>query len=199
MEGYDNFTLNPGMKTKHGDSLHVENAYIEEVYAENKRNGYVIISYDRYDQNNMIYQDLLRLNIGRRTIIANQSGAYLSLSDLKTGMRIDADFSAAMTRSIPPQSTAYRIIVHEEANVNITTDRVVAVDMNNGFITTGNPYDMYDQMIFTVSDSTILLDQNKNQITLEAITPGQLIRVEHANFQTMSIPPQSPAYLVEVL
>ncbi|NLP33663.1 MAG: hypothetical protein GX359_00485, partial [Clostridiales bacterium] len=44
-----------------------------------------------------------------------------------------------------------------------------------------------------------ILDQNNNTIPLEAIQPGQLVRVEHAIFQTLSIPPQSPAYLVQVL
>jgi hypothetical protein len=115
-------------------------------------------------------------------------------------MRIDADFSTAMTRSIPPQSSAYRIVVlQEEPSVNITTDRVVSVDTNNGFLLTGNPYDMYDQFIFNISNETVILDQNNSTIPLEAIQPGQMVRVEHAMFQTLSIPPQSPAYRVQVL
>jgi hypothetical protein len=115
-------------------------------------------------------------------------------------MRIDADFSSAMTRSIPPQSSAYRIVVlEEESSVYITTDRVVSVDTNNGFLLTGNPNDMYDQMIFTISDQTVILDQDNDTIPLEDIQPGQLVRVEHAMFQTLSIPPQSPAYRVQVL
>jgi hypothetical protein len=89
--------------------------------------------------------------------------------------------------------------LQEEAPVNITTDRVVSVDMNNGFLLTGNPYDIYDQMIFTISSETVILDQNNNIIPLEAIQPGQMVQVEHAIFQTLSIPPQSPAYRVQVV
>ncbi len=180
--------------------IHVDSALIKEVAADTARTGYILITYELSDENSVIYMQQVRLNIGDNTIIIDEMGSSLNLYDLKEGMRISADFSSAMTRSIPPQSNAYRIIVlQEEASVNITTDRVVSVDTNNGFLLTGNPYDMYDQMIFTISNVTVILDQNNNTIPLEAIQPGQLVRVEHAIFQTLSIPPQSPAYRVQVL
>lgn len=179
--------------------MHVENALIEEVASDTGITGYVLISFEASDDNNMIYMQELRLNVGNDTILIDEMGTPLTLYDLKEGMRIDADFSAAMTRSIPPQAYAYRIVVlQEEAPVIVTTDRVVSVDDNNGFLLTGNPYDMYDQMIFTISDETVLLDRDNNAIPLDAIQPGQLVRVEHAIFQTLSIPPQSPAYRVQV-
>lgn len=184
-----------------GDTIiHVENAFIEEVVADTEKTGYLLISFEVSDENNMNYQQEVRLNVGNNTIIIDEKEISLNMYDLQNGMQIAADFSSVMTRSIPPQSDAYRIVVlQEEASVNVTTDRVVSVDTNNGFLLTGNPYDMYDQMIFTISEDTVLLDQNNNDIPLEAILPGQLVRVEHAIFQTFSIPPQSPAYLVQVL
>lgn len=179
---------------------HVDNAIIEEVAAMNESEGYVLISFEVGDENSMMYAQELRLNVGNNTIIINQEGTPLTLNDLSKGMIIDADFSSAMTRSIPPQSFAYRIVVLvEETSVHITTDRVVSVDTDNGFLFTGNPYDIYDQKIFTISDTTVILDRNNNVISLEVIQPGQLVRVEHAIFATLSIPPQSPAYLVQVL
>lgn len=179
---------------------HVDNAIIEEVAAMNESEGYVLISFEVGDENSMMYTQELRLNVGNNTIIINQEGTPLTLNDLSKGMIIDADFSSAMTRSIPPQSFAYRIVVLvEETSVHITTDRVVSVDTDNGFLFTGNPYDIYDQKIFTISDTTVILDRNNNVISLEVIQPGQLVRVEHAIFATLSIPPQSPAYLVQVL
>ncbi len=184
-----------------GDSIiHVDNALIEEVAADTGSTGYLLISFGISDESNRIYMQEVRLNVGEETIIIDEEGTSLDLYDLYEGMRIDADFSAAMTRSIPPQSFAYRIVVlQEEASVNITTDRVVSVDTNYGFLTTGNPYDMNDQIVFTISNETVILDQNNNVIPLEAIQPGQLVQVEHAIFQTLSIPPQSPAYRVQVL
>lgn len=189
-----------GMLFLNDTIVHVENAFIEEVAANTERTGYVLISFGVSDENNMINMNEIRLNVGDSTIIMDENGMSLNLFDLKKGMRIDADFSSAMTRSIPPQSNAYRIVVLQgEPSFNITTDRVVSVDVNNGFLLTGNPYDINDQFIFTISNETVILDQNNNIIPLEAIQPGQLVRVEHAIFQTLSIPPQSPAYRVQVL
>lgn len=180
--------------------IHADNVLIEKVVVESARTGYILTTLELSDENNVIYMQETRLNVGEYTIIIDESGRRLNLYDLQEGMRIDAYFSSAMTRSIPPQSSAFSIIVlQEEATVDITTDRVVNVDTNYGFIITGNPYDIYDQMIFTVSDDTVVLDQSNNTIPLEAIQPGQLVQVEHAIFQTLSIPPQSPAYRVMVL
>lgn len=180
--------------------LHVDNALIEEVVTNTGEKGYVLISFEVIDEKNMIYSQEIRLNVGDKTIIIDENGITLNLYDLEEGMQVDADFSAMMTRSIPPQSNAFRIVLlQEEASVNMTTDRVVSVDTDNGFLLTGNPYDMNDQMAFNISKETVLLDQEEEPITLEEIQPGQLVQVEHATFQTMSIPPQSPAYRVKVL
>ena len=179
--------------------IHVDSAIIEEVDVNTAGTGYLLISIGESDENNIIYMQEIRLNIGDNTIIIDENGMELNLYDLNEGMRVDADFSSAMTRSIPPQSSAYRIVVlEEEDSVEFTTDRVVNVDPSNGFLLTGNPYDMYDQMIFTISYQTVILDQDNDTIPLEDVQPGQLVRVEHAIFQTLSIPPQSPAYRVQV-
>lgn len=180
--------------------MRVENAVIEDVSTNNKRSGYILISYGVTDQNNQSSMNQIRLNIGRNTMIISEYGEPLNLNDLEEGMQIDAEFSSAMTRSIPPQTNAYRIIVlSNEPTVDITIDRVVEVDPANKFLTTGNPNDFYDQMRFTISDNTIITDSNGTNIPLRAIQPGKLVNVEHAIFQTMSIPPQSPAYRVQVL
>ena len=180
--------------------IHVDNAVIEEVTATTGRTGYLLISYGVNDENNMIYMQEIRLNVGNSTIIIDERGRRLNLFDLREGMRIDADFSSAMTRSIPPQSNAYRIVVLQEQESTITTtDRVVSVDTRNNFLLTGNPYDVNEQMIFTISNETVIRNREGRSIPLRAIQPGQLVRVEHATFQTLSIPPQSPAYLVQVL
>ena len=188
-----------GMTYLSENIIHVENALIEEVATDTGRRGYVLISFQAGDDNNMIYMQEVRLNVAEETIIIDEEGRPLNLYAFKEGMRIDADISAAMTRSIPPQSYAYRIVLlHEKASV-ISTGRVVGVDIENGFLLTGNPYDINDQFIFTISSETEITDRNNNTISLEEIQPGQQVRVEHAIFQTLSIPPQSPAYRVKVI
>ncbi|MDI9509945.1 MAG: hypothetical protein QM217_09100 [Bacillota bacterium] len=180
--------------------IHVENALIEEVRVENESRGYVLVSLKLYDDNNIKYMQEVRLNVGDDTIIIDEKGRMLNLYDIEKGMQIDADISSLMTRSIPPQSFAYRIVVlDKKASVTIKTDRVVGVDTDNGFLLTGNPYDMNDQFLFTISSDTVILDKNNNIISLNEIQPGLLVRVEYAIFQTLSIPPQSPAYRVQII
>jgi hypothetical protein len=189
-----------GIISQSGNFLRVDNALVEEVFTSNGRTGYILISYGIQDQYYITQINLLRLNVGWDTVIINQFGEASNLYDIRKGMRIDAEFSSAMTRSIPPQSRAFRIIVRTaETAVNVTTDRVVGTDVNNGFLYTGNPYDISDQMRFVISNATIILDRNGNQIRLRAIRPGELVRVEHAIFQTLSIPPQTTAFRVQLL
>lgn len=189
-----------GTISQFGNIMRVENALVEDVFTSSRRTGYVMISYAVPGSDQMIYIELLRLNVVRNTAITNQFGVPLCFCDIKKGMWVDAQFSAAMTRSIPPQSTAYWIVVHEEQEpVNVTTDRVTSVDISNRFLYTGNPNDINDQMRFIVSNSTVIFDQSGNIIPLSAIQPGQMVRVEHANFQTASIPPQTTAFRIQLL
>ncbi len=200
MDYYDNRTIPPGRPLPVVDILSAENALIEEVMASTGDTGYVLISYEALGQDNQTYVSEVRLNVGRNTVIMDENGSSLSMYDLMDGMRVDAEFSAVMTRSLPPQSNAFRIVVLEGMpSVNVTTDRVVGIDVDHGFLLTGNPNDMYDQTLFTISDQTVILDRDGNPMELDEIQPGQLVRVEHATFQTASIPPQTPAYFIQLL
>ncbi|WP_349946058.1 hypothetical protein ABFV83_18805 [Lacrimispora sp. BS-2] len=189
-----------GSITQVGSILHIDNALVENVYTSNSRTGYVIVSYSNPGQNEMVYIELLQLNIGWDTILVNQFGDPISLCTIEKGMWVSAEFSSAMTKSIPPQSKAYRIVaILQKPLFRITTDRIVSVDVKNGFLNTGNPGDKADQMRFVVSQVTEILDQNDNPIPLGSLQPGQLVKVEHANFQTASIPPQSIAYRIKLI
>lgn len=183
-----------------GNIMYVQNALVEEAFAGAGGSGYVLISYAVPGPGNTIFIELLRLNVDCNTMIANQLGVPLRLCDIKKGMWVDAEFSSAMTRSIPPQSRAFRITVQmEKFPVSVTVDRVVTMDLENQFLYTGDTGNIADQMRFVISDETVILNRNGNPIPLSAIQPGQVVKVEHAIFQTMSIPPQTPAFFVQVL
>jgi hypothetical protein len=196
----NNNTATHGNRSTNGNILYLENALIEEISTNDGRNGYVLVSYGVKTADQMIKMESLKLIVGRNTVIMNEFAETLRLCDLEVGMYIDASFSAAMTMSIPPQSRAFQIIARSKAPaVVVTTDRVVSVDVRNSFLFTGNPYEMADQMRFVVSSATVILDWNGNRISLSQLKPGQLVRVEHAAFQTMSIPPQTTAFRIQVL
>ena len=177
----------------------IDDAIIEEVFMEDSETGYVLITYDMVDETGAIYNQTIRLNVSPRTIIQTPFAERITLESLEIGMHINAVISAAMTRSIPPASQAYRItVLPEEDFIYVTTDRVVDVDPKNGFLYTGNPYDITDQMRFVVSDATDIINRNNERVPLGRVRPGQMVTVEHATFETPSIPPQTTAFRIYI-
>lgn len=180
--------------------MRAQNAFVEEVFSDNRGTGYILISYGVIGQNNLSYIKQLRLNVSRVTALKNRKGQTITLRDFIKGMRVNAEFSSAFTKSIPPQTSALEIVaLEDESSVSVTTDRVATVDVNNGFLFVGNLCDLSDQMKFIVSNSTVIISRNGNRIRLANLRPCQMVRVEHASFQTMSIPPQTTAFRIQVL
>lgn len=181
------------------NTITANDAFIESIDRDN-RTTYVTISYGVPGNWNMINMELVRLVVDRNTTIRDMFGNTLNPRDLREGMRIDAVFSAAMTRSIPPQSRAYRItVLGESGDFAFTEGNVIEVDPRNGFLLTGNPFDPMSQIRFVVTDSTTVRDRRGRTIRLRDLRPGDFVRVMHATFMTMSIPPQTTAFEIQVL
>lgn len=180
--------------------ISVQDAIIERIFVDNRRTGYVTISYKIMNQFNMVLINFVTLIVDPASIIQDQYDQSLPFWSLREGMIVNADFSPKMTRSIPPQSLAFRIIVsHKNWSYNVKVDRVMEVDVKNRFLYTGNVNDIYSQTRFVVTKSAIIMDRRGNRITLGNIRPGQTVRIEHAIFQTDSIPPQTTAFSVQIL
>ncbi len=179
--------------------IRAQNALIESISTDN-RVGYVTISYGVPTDRNLIRRQVVVLIVGRDTQIQNQFGQNLSLRDLREGMYIDAVFSSAMTRSIPPQARAFRITVrNRRGSSSVKIGMIINVNVRNRFFVTGSPNNLRNQMRFIITDSTIIVDRRGNRINLRDLRPGMIVRVEHADFQTASIPPQTTAFRVQVL
>ena len=186
-------------RNRNDDVIRTQNSIIEEIRVD-RNTGYVTISYGVMREHNVTHMELVTLIVSRDTIIQDRAGRSIPLSDLRVGMTVDATFSAAMTFSIPPQARAYRIkVVNRNAVSNTTVERVLYVDLRNNFLYTGNANDPSSQMRFVITNSTLILDRNGRRIPLRDIRMGQRVRVEHATFQTPSIPPQTTAYVVQVI
>lgn len=181
------------------DVIRTRDSIIEEIRVD-RNTGFVTISYGVMGDFNMIHMELVTLVVDNNTIIRDRSGRNLRLSDLREGMVVDAEFSSAMTFSIPPQARAYRItVINNNTAFNITEGRVLSIDFENGFLYTGNANDLLSQMRFVITNSTVILDRNGNRIRLRNIRPGQRVRIKHATFQTFSIPPQTTAFVVQII
>lgn len=192
---------NRGTISQQGNIMRVDNALVEEVYAHNRTTGHLLISYAVPKSNRMTSIELLRLNISRDAVILNSLGLRICLCDIRKGMWVDSIFSPIMTRSIPPQSNAFLVVARRDlqSSLSVTTDRIAMVDVNHNFLYTGNPNNINSQIRFVISDSTVISDRNGTPISLHTLRPGQMVRVTHSNFQTASIPPQTPAFHVQLL
>jgi len=182
----------------------VENALIEDTFTSN-RTGFVTISYLVTDLNRRRHMRVVTLIIGNNTRIRDQFGNRIGFRDLRPGMVVNTSFSADMTRSIPPQARAFSIeVVKESLQSVVERGLVISVDMSRDFgtigsILTGIPNVPRRQMRYVISDTTKLRDRRGNPITLRAIRPGHIVRIEREPFQTLSIPPQTTALTVQII
>ena len=193
---------NIGTIFRQGRIRQVNNAIVEEVFVRNNTSGSVLISYADRASNGMTFINSLRLNVNRNTVIFDAAGRRLRISDIHRGMWVDAAFSPVMTRSIPPQSNAFLIVVRRSGNRpsnSVSTGRIVSVDVRNRSFNTGRPNDMARQNRFIVTNDTLIRNRSGNPIRLSDLRPGQNVRVIRADFQTASIPPQTTAFYVQVL
>lgn len=195
-----------GTMIQQGNRMRIDNALVEEVSYVNDNNGYLIVSYAVPERNNRVSIQTVRLNVDRNTRIVNFLGQSVCLCRIQPGMWVNAVFSANMTRSIPPQSNAFLISVQRRPQLlppqrpsSVTTGRIVFVDFNNRFILTSDTDNQGKLSRFTITDATTFVNRFGIPIRFGSLRPGQLVRVTHANFQTLSIPPQTMAYQVQVL
>lgn len=183
-----------------GNFLRIDHALVEEVSSSGRNKGFIIISYSVPWQNGITTVQQLRLNVNPNTAVMNFFRMPVRLSDIRRGMRVDVTFSPNMTRSIPPQSTAFTIVTRQPSrpSANTTTQRVVWIDCSNSQLLAGMPNNISRMTRYNITNSTVILNRNGIPIRLCDLRPGQLVQITHANFQTASIPPQTTAYRIQV-
>ncbi|MBQ2801266.1 MAG: hypothetical protein IJF03_07750 [Lachnospiraceae bacterium] len=52
---------------------------------------------------------------------------------------------------------------------------------------------------FNLSSDTVILNQWGRVIPFSRLMPGLRVRIQHANFMTASIPPQTTAFVIQLL
>lgn len=187
--------------TQCGNILFAENALVENVFTPIGETSHLLISYNVIGSNTMTFIELLRLNINSNTVLLDSFGSSICICEIQKGMLIDAIFSPVMTRSIPPQSNAFLIVLQTDSRfrLNAVAHQVIMVDADNNLLYTEDPDNLNSEIIFTISDRTSIRDATGFPITLQSLTPGQAVKIIHANFQTTSIPPQTTAFYIQLL
>jgi hypothetical protein len=187
--------------TQQGGVMRIDNGLIENVSVTNCSSGFFIVSYAVPRPNRMTSIETIQLNVTRNTAIINSRGLPISFCDLRQGMWVDTLFSPVMTRSIPPQSNAFFVAARREphATLSVTTARIALVDQKNSFIYTGQLNNINSLVRYNVTRQTSILDRNGNPASLRSLRPGQMVRITHASFKTLSIPPQTTAYHIQMI
>ena len=190
-----------GTIVQRGSILRIDDAFVNESVCFNNFSGYLLISYSASNSNHAESIQTLRLNISRNTPVLNSMGEYISLCSIKKGMWVDVVFSSNMTRSIPPQANAYLVIsvVPQASSAVVSTERIAYIDAKNNFLYTGNPNDVNSQKRFVLTGTTSFTDRAGRPISINALSPGQMVKITHSNAQTASIPPQSTAYHIQLI
>lgn len=141
----------------------------------------------------------VRLVVDNETRIFDENGRRIPISDLRTGMVINAAISSAMTRSIPPQATAFVIrVVGRPLPDNITMGRIIEVDRQNRSFTTISDTNLSSIIRFNVPMDAVILNRAGRPINFSNLVPGLRVWVRHAAFMTASIPPQTTAFEIRV-
>ena len=176
----------------------ITNGTIENISPE-RGNTLVLVTY-MGGRGNQREEQTVRLVVGPRTIVLNTRGEPVPASALRVGMNINASFSSAMTRSIPPQATAYLIrIMGRPMRDDITIGRILDINRNNRSFTTISDRDFSSVVRFNTSENTRFFDRFGRPMEFSRLNPGMRVRVRHANFMTASLPPQTTAFEVRVL
>lgn len=179
-------------------AIYVSNATIDEISSEGSTT-FVTITYTE-GSGGRRNEQTVRLVINPRTIVLNTNGIPVPVNTLRVGMAVNTVFSSAMTRSIPPQATAYLIeIVRRQQQESVTSGRILDVDRSNQSFTTISDRDLSSVIRFNVSENTRIFDRFGRPVNFSRLNPGMRVQVWHANFMTASIPPQTAAFEVRIL
>lgn len=180
-------------------NIWARNAVINEITFDG-RTTFVTINYREMNGSRKGAPQTVRLVVTQNTSIWDEWGRAVSVRSLSVGMIIDAQFSTAMTMSIPPQAQAFQIrIVRREPTRIITKGRIAQIDTRNQFILVFRDNSPSSLIRFNITPQTIIFDLFGRQIRLNDLLPGLRVQVEHADFMTASIPPQTTAFVVRVI
>ena len=144
--------------------------------------------------------DTVRLLVNQDTVILDEQCQNIRAGELESGMTVDASFSTAMTRSLPPQAQAYYIQIRgNSGQTETTTGRIVDINVRDNSILVLRNQNPTSAIRFNLTNDTEILDRSGRSIRLSALRPGMRVRVEHADFMTASLPPQTTAYTIQIM
>lgn len=182
------------------DVFWIKNAIIDDIRLD-ERIYHVTISYMDPNADSIQQIDMLELIVSEEvTRLFDQERRPILPINLEIGMTIDVLVGGRMTMSLPPQTNAYQIlVVAAPLSRTATTGSVLQSNVRNNFLLIAPERDPGHVLRINIASDTVILDVNSRSITLQDLTPGKIVWVEHEVFMTASIPPQTTGFLIRVL
>lgn len=149
----------------------------------------------------------LVLNVSGDTVINKADGTKLALADLQLGMTVEAEHALFTTRSLPPQTPAYRITVQDskvQTDVLGTEGSVEEIIKSEdgslsirikGSALTGLSQ---SEIILRLSAETTLVDESGNPVEQSVLTQGAKVIGFYTPVMTRSLPPIATALKVVI-
>ena len=121
------------------------------------------------------------------------------LKDYEADERGDLPFD--LKRGVLAQDTLYNLfdsLNHIEDIGIVMEGTILEMDMDNLMITIQSNEDD-SIIIFHMCEEVLIYDQNKERTAINVLKTGMQIQICHAEFMTMSIPPQTTVYQIVLL
>lgn len=201
-----------------GDLTYVPLSFVDEIiggYAEENEDGTYkivlpsIVTVTEVGENGSLtvedsYLGTVIVHIGEDTVIT-ADGKEAQASDIKADMVLAIEYSPAMTASLPPQTTAVRINIENQAEApaeepeETFTFKGEITEIDENMVTIGVAYEDPEAMRLVVSDDTVITKGNDKRIyKVDDLKVGMTIEGTHSGAMTMSIPPQTAALTIQI-
>lgn len=178
--------------------IDIFNGLIQNISSDNE-NTLITVTYEECLRCERSEQRIV-LVAGNHTLILNERGNSIPVSELTPGMMINASVSSAMTRSIPPQASVYAIrIIRRPASENITIGRIIDIDRQNRTLTTISGGNLSSAVRFNVPVNVRIFDVFGRPVNFSRLMPGLRVKIRHTAFMTASIPPQTTAFEIRII
>ncbi|NHN32691.1 stalk domain-containing protein [Paenibacillus agricola] len=132
------------------------------------------------------------LTVDKSTAIKSLDGKMLTAADLKAGTQIDAEFGPAMAMSYPGQAQAISINVHADRSVK--EDIIKEVKHTDD----GWQVQLGDSLVLNGGKETRVMTSQGESVKWEDLKADTKVKAYYGPFETKSLPPQSPVFLLVV-
>lgn len=139
------------------------------------------------------------LNVTEETIIRDNDGNALKVSDIKEGDKLEVKYGETMTLSLPAQTNAVEIVVlgaveAEKEEVPYIDAVYVETDETGRILIDSF---LRGKLLLNITEETVINDAEGNAVKKEDLTAEKALKVKVSEAMTMSIPAQTNA--VEII